>query len=84
MSKGSPIITLRIPAELLANVQVVVAETGANCKGEPWNLTTWILQAIKDKLAHQQRAREASKRRCKGRYARAQRPTESNPTSGLS
>lgn len=67
MSRGSPIISLRVPEDLLRDVQIVVHQTGAKCQGEPWNLTSWILQAIRDKLAHQQRAREASKRRCKSR-----------------
>lgn len=67
MSQGNPIIHLRIPKELLAEVNIVIITTGQTCQGEPWNLSSWILQAIKDKLAHQDRARKASLRRAKCR-----------------
>ena len=56
MSKGSPIIPVRIPAELLAAVDAAIARTSLKRREGPWTRSAWILQALRDKLAHMERA----------------------------
>lgn len=58
--KGSPIIPIRIPADLLDRVDARVERSKTHCK-IPFNRSTFILTAIAEKLAHYSRA---SRRGC--------------------
>lgn len=57
MSKGSPRTTLRIPAELLRQIQEAIDRQSEFRRGEPWNMTTWIIAAIRERLDKQARGR---------------------------
>lgn len=57
MSAGTPITTLRIPTELKAIIEEKIESANRNRKLEPYNLTTWILVAINEKLKHLERSR---------------------------
>lgn len=62
MSKGSPVIPCRFPADLLAQVDQTIRRSQDTRAGEPWNRTTFILQAVRDKLNHMERSRRPRKR----------------------
>lgn len=67
-SKGSPIVTLRIPADLLAQVERAVESNNDHRSGQPYDRTAWIIQAIRERLDKQRRGARGK--------ARAGRPTE--------
>jgi hypothetical protein len=50
MSKGSPVLTIRIPAELLTLVDAAVARSVATRRDGPWTRSSFILSAIKEKI----------------------------------
>lgn len=52
MSKGSPIIPVRMKQELLDRIQAARASANARRKGPELGLTEWIKQACEEKLAH--------------------------------
>jgi hypothetical protein len=47
---GSPVVTIRIPAELLTLVDQVVARSVATRRDGPWTRSSFILTAIEEKL----------------------------------
>lgn len=57
MSLGTPITCLRIPAELDAKIMAALDGANVNRVEEPYNKTTWILAAIREKLSHLERSR---------------------------
>ncbi len=63
MSKGSPIVPIRFPAELLKAMDVTIHRQNRKRVGEPWTRSSWILHAICEKLDHIDRARRPRKRR---------------------
>jgi hypothetical protein len=56
MSKGSPLLSLRIPAELLGLVDQAIARSVYTRKDGPWNRSSFILAAIEEKLAKMARS----------------------------
>jgi hypothetical protein len=50
MSKGSQIVPVRIPAELLGLVDDAVARSAHTRKNGPWTRSSFILAAIEEKL----------------------------------
>jgi hypothetical protein len=69
MSKGSPIVPLRIPEELLAQIDVAVMESLAYRDAEPFTRTSFILEAVREVFRHRERAKAARKRRQAKRHA---------------
>ena len=67
MSKGSPIVPIRVPAELLVEVDRYVSESADSRKGEPWSRSSFIVTAIRDKLFHLERGRSRSRARSRAR-----------------
>jgi hypothetical protein len=65
MSKGSPIIRVRVPAALLAQVEAKV-ERSQDSKDEPYTLSSWIISAIREKLYKNKRSSTRPKHRQKG------------------
>jgi hypothetical protein len=57
MSKGTRITPLRIPPDLLALIDESIVSNNAWRVDEEYNRTTWIIQAIKERLAKLARAR---------------------------
>lgn len=52
MSKGSPIIPVRVPADLLAQVDEFIARTADKRPDGAFTRTSFILKCVADKLAH--------------------------------
>lgn len=59
MSKSNPsttnkskLVALRIPNETFAKIEAILARSVIQTPGEPYNMTSWILKAIKEKLDH--------------------------------
>jgi hypothetical protein len=50
MSKGSPLLSLRVPAELLDLVDDTVARSVHTRKEAPWTRSSFIIAAIEEKL----------------------------------
>lgn len=63
MSKGSPRVTLRIPDAELQQVLACIDRANEYRRGEPYDLTSWILAAIREKMAHGKRSRRSRKPR---------------------
>jgi hypothetical protein len=63
MSKGSKIIPFRIPSELLAEMESVIAGRNSRAKGEPWGRTGFVIAAIREKISKMQRSRSGGKPR---------------------
>jgi hypothetical protein len=59
MAKGSPILSLRIPVELLELVDQAVARSVASRRDGSWTRSSFILAAIEEKL--KKMARSAGK-----------------------
>jgi len=61
--EGSQIIPVRIPAELLAQIDASVAWS-IECKpGEPWTRSSFILDAVREVFRHRAREKKARKAR---------------------
>jgi hypothetical protein len=54
--KGSPLLSLRLPAELLALVDKAVARSAGTRRAGPWTSSSFILAAIEEKLAKMARS----------------------------
>jgi hypothetical protein len=59
MSRGSPVLTVRIPAELLALVDQAVARSVHSRRYGPWTRSSFIVRAIEEML--KKMARSAGK-----------------------
>jgi hypothetical protein len=59
MARGSPILSIRIPTELLELVDQAVARSVDTRKDGPWTRSSFILAAIEEKL--KKMARSAGK-----------------------
>jgi len=59
MAKGSPVLSVRIPVELLALVDEVIARSADTRKDGPWTRSSFIVAAIEEKL--EKMARSAGK-----------------------
>jgi len=62
MSIGSPRMTVRIPADLLAAVDRQVESRNAVAHGEPWTLSAFVVAALREKLAKMERSRSGRRR----------------------
>jgi hypothetical protein len=60
MPRGSPRLTVRIPAELLALVDEAVARSVHSRRDGPWTRSSFTIAAIEEKLA--KRARSAGRK----------------------
>lgn len=56
MSQGSPIVTLRLPPELLAMIDEYVEKSADKRREEPWTRSSFILSAVIDKLRKMNRS----------------------------
>lgn len=59
MAKGSPVVSVRIPAELLVLVDEVIARSAHSRKEGPWTRSSFVVAAIEEKL--EKMARSAGK-----------------------
>jgi len=51
MSKGSPVIPLLIPKDLLAEINATIARMNTQVPDDPWTRSGFIVAAIWEKLA---------------------------------
>jgi metal-responsive CopG/Arc/MetJ family transcriptional regulator len=58
-SRGSPVVAVRIPAELLELVDQIVARSADTRKDGPWTRSSFIIKAIEEKI--EKMARSAGK-----------------------
>ena len=63
MSKGTKIVPIRVPPELLEKIDHAVFFSTDHRKEGAWTRSSWIVQAIKDKLAHAARSNDSARRR---------------------
>lgn len=63
MSKGTPITCVRIPPDMLAQVDALVERSITHAAEEPWTRTSWIVQAIREKLAKRLRSNSRKRRK---------------------
>jgi hypothetical protein len=61
MSSGSTIIQVRFPDDLLTSLLVEIDRVNRLRTHEPYNTSSWIRQAVADKLAHCARGRKCRK-----------------------
>jgi hypothetical protein len=61
MSRGSPLLTIRIPAELLGLVDAAVARSAHTRRDGPWTRTSFIVKAVEEKLMKLARSSGKSK-----------------------
>ena len=59
MAKGSPVVSVRIPAELLELVKEVIDRSADTRRDGPWTLSSFIVSAVEEKL--EKMARSAGK-----------------------
>lgn len=57
MSKGSKIVPVRLPADLLELVEIELLTRRPSPMGHRLTLSEWIRSAIKEKLKHAKRSR---------------------------
>lgn len=55
-SRGSPVVTVRIPAELLELVDEIIARSADTRKDGPWTRSSFIVKAIEEKIAKMARS----------------------------
>jgi hypothetical protein len=63
MSKGSPVIPLRVPPEVLALVDGAVERSQTARRAGGWSRSSFILEAITEKLAKMKRSRTWRKKK---------------------
>lgn len=56
-------VALRIPGEMLRQIEATIARRNFHSPEIPWNRTDFILSAIREKLGHMSRSRRPSRRR---------------------
>lgn len=74
-AKGSPIVPVRISPALLAEIDQEIKMSQDTRSGEPWCRSSFIIQAICDKLAHRRRSRA---KKVKANCPLCGRPTTEN------
>ncbi len=57
MSKGSPLIAIRLPGDSLEKLDQLIADNNACKLGELWTRSSWIRDCVVDKVFHQWRGR---------------------------
>lgn len=66
MSKGSPVIRVRVPAALLAQIEAAVERSQDTRSEGGYTLSSWIVAALRERLAKHQRSAASGRRRKKG------------------
>lgn len=61
--KGSPMVSVRVPQPILDQVLAAIARSQHTRHIEGYCVSTWLLAAIEEKLAHLERSRKPRPRR---------------------
>lgn len=64
-SRGNPKILVRVTPDLLNQIRDAIASNNAFRADEPYDLSEWVRQAIRERLDKLKRSRKASKRKVK-------------------
>lgn len=67
MSKGNPIVPIRIERPILMEMNAVIRKRNATTRDEPWTRTAFIVTAILEKIKKMERGRKPKKRKPKKR-----------------
>ena len=62
MSKGSKVVPVRIEAELLAMIDLLILRANEHTQEEPYTRSSWIKKALAEKINHLARSK---KKRCR-------------------
>jgi Arc/MetJ-type ribon-helix-helix transcriptional regulator len=62
-SRGSPVVPIRIPPDLLRRIDEAIASNNAVRPGEAYDRSEWIRKAIEERLAKQARGRRKGRGR---------------------
>lgn len=52
MSKGSRIVLIRIPLELMTKIEKAIVSANASTKAEPYTISSWFRKCVTDKIEH--------------------------------
>lgn len=63
MPAGNPTVSVRLPPELTAEIDRIILRSADKREAGPWTRHSFIVAAIRDKLAHMERGRRSRKRR---------------------
>lgn len=63
MSKGNPIIKLRVSREKLAEIMSAIDSANVSRREEEYHVSSWIRAAIEEKLAHLKRSKRKKEKR---------------------
>lgn len=66
MSKGSYVVPVRVPAELLAEVEATVKRSAHTRTGEPWTRSSFIIAALREKLSKMKRSNAPRRKKAAG------------------
>jgi len=59
MSKGNPIVQIRLTAETISRIESIIHLSNMRRKDAPYDLSSWIRHAIKEKLDKLARSKKA-------------------------
>lgn len=62
MAKGNPIVPLRLNPKLIAIVDAAIASANVVRKEEPYTRSSWIKEAIRQKLSHLDRSKRKGRK----------------------
>lgn len=62
MSRGSPIVPVRISPELLSQLKSLLEERNQRSSGAEWSMSDYIRSALAEKVAHTMRSRKGRKK----------------------
>lgn len=63
MSKGNPIIKLRVTPELLDRIRKAIDQNNERRGDQPYDLSGWLRQAVEERLDKLERARKSGRRK---------------------
>lgn len=58
-SKGSKVLQVRVPPDLLAAVELQIQQRNIFTREAPWNISDWIRCAMEEKLKKMERSRRS-------------------------
>lgn len=65
MSQGTKVYTVRLEGGLIEDVEIAIEQRNRFSANAPWDLSTFIRIAIREKLSKMQRSRRSSQKRPK-------------------
>lgn len=72
MSRGNPIVQMRVDDELLQKIDEAIESRNEHSREAPWTRSDWLRQAVLDKLSHI--ARSKAKKRTGEKATQAEIP----------